>query len=89
MTDLDRKPAVGEPDWILMQESPLPYETQPAAKEFLKNGYDLVEHFPAFSPDDSHVYDQQDMFFAPYAGFDGVRRPGPNFSLYKRSSRAP
>jgi hypothetical protein len=27
--------------------------------------------------------DQQDGFFVPFAGFDGVRRPGPNFRLYK------
>jgi len=85
VTDLDRKAAVGQPDWILVQNSPLPSETQPEAEEFLKSGYALIQNFRAFSPDDDRVYDQQDMFFAPFAGFGGVERPGPNFSLYKRS----
>ena len=76
MTDLDRKSAVGEPDWILVQESPVPSETQPEVKEFLKNGYDLVEYFAAFSPGDAHVYDQQDMFFAPFAGSAVFAAPG-------------
>jgi hypothetical protein len=31
------------------------------------------------------VYDPQDAFFMPLAGFDGVRRPGPNFYLYKHA----
>jgi 4-amino-4-deoxy-L-arabinose transferase-like glycosyltransferase len=89
ISDPDKKPAAGAPDWILLQESPLPYETQPEVTELLKNGYEFVQHFTAFSPDDTRVYDQQDMFFVPFAGFGGVSRPGPNFSLYKRSSSAP
>jgi Dolichyl-phosphate-mannose-protein mannosyltransferase len=89
VTDLDRKQAVGEPDWILLQESPLPSETQPAVKELLQSGYALAQTFQAYTPDEASVYDQQDMFFAPFAGFGGVSRPGPNFSLYKRSGRAP
>ena len=89
MTDLDRRAAAGQPDWILVQDSPLPSETQPEVTEFLKSGYDLIENFRAFSPDAARVYDQQDMFFAPFAGFGGVQRPGPNFSLYKRSTDAP
>jgi 4-amino-4-deoxy-L-arabinose transferase-like glycosyltransferase len=89
ITDLDRKTAVGRPDWILVQESPLPSETQPQVTEFLKSGYSLVQNFHAYAPGDAHVYDQQDMFFMPFAGFDGVMRPGPNFSLYKRSLGAP
>jgi hypothetical protein len=89
ITDLDRKPVAGRPDWILVQESPLPSETQPQVTEFLSSGYDVVQQFPAFPPGDAGVYDQQDMFYAPFAGFAGAYRPGPNFSLYKRSSRAP
>ena len=27
----------------------------------------------------------QDAFYVPFAGFDGVTRPGPNFTLYKRA----
>lgn len=86
VTDLDKRPGVGRPEWILVQDSPLPNETQPIVLEFLKEDYAFVKFFPAFSRHDDHVYDQQDAFFAPYAGFSGVERPGPNYSLYKRIS---
>jgi hypothetical protein len=90
ITDLDRKAAAGQPDWILVQDSPLPSATQSAAEEFLKSGsYALTQNFRAYAPDDTRVYDQQDMFFAPFAGFGGVERPGPNFSLYQRITSAP
>jgi 4-amino-4-deoxy-L-arabinose transferase-like glycosyltransferase len=89
VTDLDRRAAAGQPDWILVQDSPLPSETQPAAEELLKSGYDLIQNFRAYTPDDSRVYDQQDMFFVPFSGFGGVARPGPNFTLYKRTTSAP
>jgi hypothetical protein len=89
ITDLDRRVAAGEPDWILVQESPLPYETQDLVKDLLKRDYQFVERFPAFEPGTDRVYDQQDAFFVPFAGFRGVRRPGPNFTLYKRSGSAP
>ena len=36
-----------------------------------------------------HTYDQQDAFFVPYDGFDGVTRPGPNFTVYKRTAPHP
>ena len=84
ITDLDKRPGHGRPDWILVQDSPLPGETQPVVREFLNDGYHLVTTFPAFSRTDDHVYDQQDAFFAPFGGFHGVERPGPNYLLYKR-----
>jgi hypothetical protein len=31
-----------------------------------------------------HVYDQQDAFCLPLAGFSGVGRPGPNLYVYRR-----
>jgi hypothetical protein len=86
VTDHDKRPGEGRPEWILLQESPLPSETQPIVLEFLRKDYTLVKHFAAFSPQYDHLYDQQDAFFAPFAGFRGVERPGPNFSLYKRVS---
>ena len=84
LTDLDKRPVVGRPDWILLQESPLPGETQPVVAELLKTDYALVKQFQAFSPGRWHVFDQQDAFFVPFAGFSGVVRPGPNYTLYKR-----
>jgi hypothetical protein len=43
-----------------------------------------VQEFVALALSDEHLFDQQDAFFVPFAGFRGVKRPGPNFALYKR-----
>jgi 4-amino-4-deoxy-L-arabinose transferase-like glycosyltransferase len=86
VTDLDKRPGVGRPEWILVQDSPLHGETQPIVVAFLRNDYEFVKHFGAFSRRDGRIYDQQDAFFVPFAGFRGVERPGPNYSLYKRIS---
>ena len=82
---VDGHRATGRPDWILVQDSPLPSSTQQAAVELLRDHYTFVANFSAFSPDPSLVYDQQDAFFAPFAGFGNVSRPGPNFSVFKRA----
>ena len=76
----------GRPDWILLQESPLPSLTQDIVIEFLKDDYEFVRDFTAYTPGQSRVYDLQDAFFIPFTGFSGVTRPGPNFTLYRRSS---
>ena len=84
---VNRQPATGQPDWILVQESPLPSETQAVVKEFLATDYALVQRFDVVAVDDAdHVYDRQDAFFVPVAGFRGIERPGPNFSVFKRTS---
>jgi len=77
---------VGRPDWILLQESPLPSLTQDIVKEFLQDDYEFVQEFTAYTPGKSRIYDRQDAFFMPFTGFSGVTRPGPNFTLYRRSS---
>jgi 4-amino-4-deoxy-L-arabinose transferase-like glycosyltransferase len=85
---VDNKVATGRPDWILLQESPLPSETQPIVKAFLQDGYVRVQDFVALSLFGEHSYDQQDAFFVPFAGFQGVNRPGPNFVVYRRIGAA-
>ena len=84
LTFPEDRPATGRPEYILVQESPLPYQTQPEVSAMLKENYKLIERFQAFAPDEARVYDLQDAFFTPFAGFHGVQRPGPNYSLYKR-----
>ena len=84
ISDRERKPLSGKPSWILVQESPLPSETQPEVTALLSHGYAEVMQFEAFKPGVHRVYDSQDAFFVPYAGFDGVVRPGPNYRLFKR-----
>ena len=81
-------PASGEPEWILVQESPLPSTTQPAVTQLLAKDYVLVTSFKALSLTDDLVYDRQDMFYVPFAGLDHVTRPGPNFTLYARRDAA-
>jgi hypothetical protein len=77
------------PDWIIIQDSPLPSSTQPVVKEVMADGYVRAAEFPAFTSSEDLVYDQQDAFFVPLAGFAHVVRPGPNFSVYKSKSVAP
>ena len=85
---LDGRRAAGRPDWILVQDSPLPSTTQPIVAEFLKDGYTFVTDFKALTISDALVYDRQDSFYVPFSGFSRVERPGPNFSLYKLSAPA-
>ena len=86
---LDGAPARGRPEWILVQESPLPSETQGEVKAFLSDGYELVTVFKAFDPNKSgNLYDRQDAFFVPIAGFTKITRPGPNFYVYKHADAA-
>jgi hypothetical protein len=47
-----------------------------------------VQTFVALSLDGDHVFDPQDAFFVPLAGFEGVERPGPNFAVYKHAGAA-
>jgi uncharacterized membrane protein len=77
--------AEGRPDWILLQDSPLPSMTQDVVNAFLAEGYDAAWQFTAYSPRGDRVYDRQDAFFIPFSGFSGITRPGPNFTLYKRA----
>jgi hypothetical protein len=80
------------PDWILVQRSPLTfYSSVPAALERLiaSDGYALVRSFQAIDlTAPGNVFDQQDAFFLPLAGFNGIRRPGPNFEVYRRTGAA-
>lgn len=73
------------PDWLLIQRSPLEQYSAvpPAVEKMLGATYDLVRSFPA-GDDRPRVYDQQDAFFLPLGRLEGLDRPGPSFSLYKK-----
>ena len=80
-------PAGATPDWIVLYESPLPeYSAAPASlRDLVRERYSLeyrVDGVPADAGDG--VYDRQDAFFLPIAGFTGVARPGPTVLIYKR-----
>ena len=73
------------PDWVLIQRSPLvQYSEIPAGVvALLGTRYDLVRVFPV-GDHRQRVYDQQDAFFLPLAGLEGLDRAGPAFELYKK-----
>jgi hypothetical protein len=79
------------PDWIVVQRSSLPYsDVAPGVEELLPDEYDLVHVVRAGDFDDPRlVYDLQDGFYVPLAGFRGVRRPGPNLEIYQRRMSTP
>lgn len=78
------RPATGQPDWIVVQDSPLPSSTQELVTQLLAGDYVLVTTFRALSLRDDLVYDRMDMFYVPFSGLEWVTRPGPNFAVYAR-----
>lgn len=82
--NVNGRPAEGEPDWIVVQDSPLPSATQDQVTALLAGDYVLVNVFKAVSLKEPLVYDRQDMFYVPFSGLQYVTRPGPNFTLYAR-----
>ena len=78
---------VPAPRYVLLARHPVRrLPPAPAALlELLARDYTLVRGFEAASGDAAQaVYDHQDAFFLPFAGFDGVERPGPSYFLYER-----
>lgn len=80
-------PTGATPEWIVLYDSPLPeYTAAPDALRALVNArYALacrVRGVPARAG--KGIYDRQDAFFLPIDGFDGVDRPGPTVSIYRR-----
>jgi hypothetical protein len=74
------------PDWVIVQRSPLLlYSHVPAALErIVRESYELVASFRTLTSGVDRVYDQQDAFFLPEYGLEGIRRPGPEFEIYQR-----
>ena len=73
------------PDWLVLPESPLVYGTVPAAlRQLAASHYTLVQTVAATDgPTDRSVYDVQDAFFLPVAGFGAIVRPGPTVRIYR------
>jgi hypothetical protein len=81
----------GWPDWIVVQQSALPYSHIPPPVEAkLADAYTLTHVITAGDmADPRNVYDIQDGFYMPYGGFKNIRRPGPNFEIYRRNAEPP
>ena len=80
---VDKQPSEELPDWILVQDHPLSSNREIIA-EYLRRGYALAWTFPALTHRTDRIFDLEDAFYMPFAGFAGVTRPGPNFTLYRR-----
>jgi len=76
----------GEPDWILLQRSPLVLYSPvlPQVDQLVHERYVLVRRFPTGGDHPGAVYDQQDAFFLPLEGLGGLTRPGPAFDLFRK-----
>jgi hypothetical protein len=83
-------PVDGIPDWLVIPDSGLPLysSSPPELKELAAAEYDVVHVLKAMDIT-GNLFDQQDAFFYPYAGFHGVRRGGPNYIVYARKAKQP
>jgi hypothetical protein len=74
------------PDVLIIPTSKrLPADDQSAAAMALAAHYRKMCAIDAYDPAaEGIVYDWQDEFYLPLAGFHAVRRPGPNLSIYVR-----
>ena len=91
---------VGIPQYIILTKPPTlaGYNANFIAKKYykpfygdnlilkiLKKYYNLEKTFEALDINNKkNLYDFQDAFYIPFAGFVGVQRPGPNIYIYKK-----
>jgi Dolichyl-phosphate-mannose-protein mannosyltransferase len=75
------------PDYIIIQEYPLPLSTGISDKieKLLSNFYSLETSFVAYNMNNSeNWFDKLDAFYVPFVGFKEVQRPGPNIYIYAK-----
>ena len=80
------------PEVVILQSSRLvAYSNQPAGlREILAAHYRPLMHVPVERPDagpPEPVFDQQDAFYVPVAGFHHFMRPGPEIEIFVRSDK--
>jgi len=78
------------PDYILVQQHPLPCSVMPASvAAIVRARYHPVRRFAALNAQSKrNWYDRLDAFYLPFAGFDEVKRPGPNILVFERNPEA-
>jgi 4-amino-4-deoxy-L-arabinose transferase-like glycosyltransferase len=80
---LDRSPRLA----IIHTSRLVAYSSEPAGmREILQAHYRLLRRIDVEnrSSTATPIFDQQDAFFAPVAGFDRFDRPGPTIEIYER-----
>ena len=74
-----------QPDLVIVQSSPLLAVTPLGdMAQVLATDYTLGFASHAAADDPRNVYDLQDEFYLPLAGFHRIDRPGPNLTIYVR-----
>jgi hypothetical protein len=79
------------PDLVIVQTSPftpVPYDFT-GMRRTLARDYELAYSRDVAGDDPENVYDRQDEFYLPFAGFNDVERPGPNLKIYVRQGTFP
>jgi 4-amino-4-deoxy-L-arabinose transferase-like glycosyltransferase len=84
--DSNGSPSRSLPEIIVVQQSPLGYSAvSEDIRRVLDESYEIRRTLPAVDSSDKRlVYDRDDAFFVPLAGFAAVTRPGPTFVIYAR-----
>ncbi len=78
------------PDLVIVHSSPLrPEPRELRERRILASDYELAYARDVVGDHPENIYDRQDDFYLPLAGFKGVERPGPNFRIYVRRGSFP
>ena len=80
------------PDYMIVMRSALPRYEKPAPEieRRLEESYRLLRSFEAIDLENAvNRFDPVDAFYVPFAGIEGVARPGPNVHVYERADRPP
>ena len=78
------------PDIVVVQQSPLAYSRVPKAiLGIVATRYVRLTEVSGTTESARSVYDYDDAFYLPLAGFRGVLRPGPNIRIYVRRDYQP
>jgi len=75
------------PDYIIIQQSPLRLFSCIPTKivNIVTESYFLRQEFKAINFENKkNIFDQEDAFYLPFAGFEEVERPGPNIYIYEK-----
>jgi hypothetical protein len=78
------RPVDGIPEWIVVPDTANAWGScAPEVKELAAEQYD-VQHVIKAMDREGNLFDQQDAFLYPFAGFQNVHRGGPNYAVYVR-----
>jgi hypothetical protein len=77
------------PDIVVVPSSPVIEALDlPGMEQVLRTEYALAFAIDVDAADPRNVYDMQDEFYLPFAGFHQIKRPGPNLRVYVRRGAA-